>query len=942
MIFAERSSEIALLRELFAQAQRQRAQVALIEGAVASGKTVLLHTFGEEAAGAGALVLTAMGSRAERSHPFGVLSQLFHDLHDRKLQTWADDQISAFLSQPPGESAPDQDPVAMKQTTAHIARGLCTALLEFAADRPIVIGIDDVQYADTPSLQVLLYLLRRLKTDKLLVVLTEWTISPLMHPAFRAELLRQPNCHGIRLRPLSVGQVAEVLTEYLNATAAELLAPAYHDVCGGNPLLLRGLIEDGVLRPMDDANALPAAPSTEESFRQAVFACLYRWDQSAIDVARGLAVLDGPAEPRLLGQLVGMERPRVVKILDSLAGSRLLRDGQLRHPAVRTAVLDTLPLDDQVGLHLRAAQLLHDGGADAGAVARHLVAAGSVPGQWAVGVLQDAGTQALAEANLRFTLSCLELAQRTCEDPVLSASLTLSLTELLWSCDPSAAARYLTPLKEAAVQGDLERSKALTVAFQLFWHGRTQQAHELIGWFKASAGTAGAQGGSSSCPLKSLQHWLHLGSQPPHNGLDTLDALEAPGGQGTAAPRSAQAALLTALHEGMRGRVADWAENALATTLRLSSKTMGEVQFALSTLIHTGRTGRAATFCRKFVAEARAQQTTTWEALLTSFLAEVSLRQGALDRAVEQAQDALQLISARGWGTAIGHPLSVQLLALTALSRHEEAARVLRQAVPEGMFQSPSGLRYLRARGHHYLATHRPGDAYLDFHRCGELARSWSLDLPELVPWRTDLALAHLALGRGKAARELLVEQLAMPGAHDPRVRGLSLRALAAAEDGKRRTALLREAVDLLGTSGDQTQLAFTLAELSRAHHESGEFSRARLLGQQALQLAEDCGAQQLCRTLLSTGDAAKSLEDSGADGVEALSDAERRVAALAAVGHTNREIARELYITVSTVEQHLTRVYRKLHVKQRADLPLRLKESGDHGSPELAAAGTG
>jgi DNA-binding CsgD family transcriptional regulator len=48
------------------------------------------------------------------------------------------------------------------------------------------------------------------------------------------------------------------------------------------------------------------------------------------------------------------------------------------------------------------------------------------------------------------------------------------------------------------------------------------------------------------------------------------------------------------------------------------------------------------------------------------------------------------------------------------------------------------------------------------------------------------------------------------------------------------------------------------------------------------------------------------------------LSAAERRVASLAAMGHTNREIAGELYITVSTVEQHLTRVYRKLRVDRR------------------------
>ena len=70
----------------------------------------------------------------------------------------------------------------------------------------------------------------------------------------------------------------------------------------------------------------------------------------------------------------------------------------------------------------------------------------------------------------------------------------------------------------------------------------------------------------------------------------------------------------------------------------------------------------------------------------------------------------------------------------------------------------------------------------------------------------------------------------------------------------------------------------------------------------------------------------------------DGLSEAERRVAALAARGHTNRQIAGMLYITVSTVEQHLTRVYRKLDVKRRSELPARLVAYGD-GPPDAGRA---
>jgi DNA-binding CsgD family transcriptional regulator len=62
------------------------------------------------------------------------------------------------------------------------------------------------------------------------------------------------------------------------------------------------------------------------------------------------------------------------------------------------------------------------------------------------------------------------------------------------------------------------------------------------------------------------------------------------------------------------------------------------------------------------------------------------------------------------------------------------------------------------------------------------------------------------------------------------------------------------------------------------------------------------------------------------AESAQTLSRAERRVAKLAAIGYTNREIAARLYITVSTVEQHLTRVYRKLNVNRRSELSVSLQ----------------
>src|SRR5262249_50600811 len=142
----------------------------------------------------------------------------------------------------------------------------------------------------------------------------------------------------------------------------------------------------------------------------------------------------------------------------------------------------------------------------------------------------------------------------------------------------------------------------------------------------------------------------------------------------------------------------------------------------------------------------------------------------------------------------------------------------------------------------------------------------------------------------------------------------------------KRRPALLRQAVDALQSCGDRLELAWAIAELGRAHRAMGQLSQARTMLRRAYDLARSCGAEALCRSLLpDIVDPAGNWEQRKptTERVADLSNAEQRVAALAARGHTNRQIANRLYVTVSTVEQHLTRVYRKLNVNRRSDLPL-------------------
>jgi DNA-binding CsgD family transcriptional regulator len=320
-----------------------------------------------------------------------------------------------------------------------------------------------------------------------------------------------------------------------------------------------------------------------------------------------------------------------------------------------------------------------------------------------------------------------------------------------------------------------------------------------------------------------------------------------------------------------------------------------------------------------------------WQAMLLTIRAAAELRRGGLAAAEVAAQHALTVISHKCWGVAIGAPLACVLLAQTAMGRLSDAAAYLSVPVPEATFRTPFGLHYLRARGRHYLATGRLRAALGDFQACGEMLDNWDRDVPMLLPWRLDVAQAYLAMGEREQARDVALEQLAQLEPDSLWPRGTALRLLAATSPVDQRPALLEEAVDVLQRSGDKYETASALADLSDAHRALGEVYSARALGQRAYGLAERCGAEPLRRRLLEgLRDIEVEIQSRRATGdasIGDLTEAELRVAALAVQGHTNRQIAKVLFVTVSTVEQHLTRVYRKLNVRRRTDLPKELRD---------------
>jgi DNA-binding CsgD family transcriptional regulator len=885
----ERDDQWATLQTLLTDSLSGSGRVALLTGPVASGKTELLHAFGE---GCGVNFVKATCSAFERDLPFGVVGQIFHPLD-------APPEVGELL---------DTAARSAEGPSARQLHSLCIALMDLTAETPLVIGIDDVQHADSSSLHWLLYLIRRLGQVKVLLMLSETASPRAAHTALHTELLRHPHCRDVPLAPLT--SVHDLFHTPRHAEDAMGLS-------GGNPLLVRSLLDDQRLcKPRDDGG-LVIGPS----YRRALVSCLHRSDHHVLPVARALAVTGEPATRESLGRLARVDAATVASALDVMNEAGLLRDGWFRDPAARGAVLDDLSAQDRKEMYLGAALLLHDEGAPATEVAPYLVMADHSENPWMVPVFEEAAEHALRDEQVDTALRYLELAHRACVEVHGRAAIAAKLVRVEWRVNPSAAGRRLGTVVPAMRAGQLSDRDVTSLVQPMLWNCQVDEATEALERVRRAT--------TVSSGVRAMELWLAC-SHPTLARRPQSEPVKTRMVSLTSGPMlKAVTALANVLTYGSNDSSATDAEHVLQAARPSDSGSWGpeSAMLALQALVYADRLDVAAQWCDKLLEETRAKNLGVARAFFSCVRAEVSLRRGDLTTAYEHAQNAVDLMPAGGWGVALGMPLGILINAATKMGRHEDAASFLEQPVPEAMFQSRYGLHYLYARGHHYLATSRHYAALADFLSCGELMTSWGVDQPGVVPWRTSAAEAWLLHGANRdEAKRLINEQLARLGPDASRTRGVALRLLAATNQPHNRPQLLQDAVTILEECGDQYELARALADLSKAHQALREHRRAWTVARRAWHVANVCDAAELCEELLPSRGKADAedapAEERQADPIATLTDAERRVAALAAVGYTNREIASKLYITPSTIEQHLTRVYRKLNVKYRKDLP--------------------
>ncbi|MFJ7995809.1 LuxR C-terminal-related transcriptional regulator [Streptomyces sp. NPDC096310] len=509
----------------------------------------------------------------------------------------------------------------------------------------------------------------------------------------------------------------------------------------------------------------------------------------------------------------------------------------------------------------------------------------------------------------------------------------------------------------AALRHGRDPWTVLHLAERLIRAGHGARTLAVLGeWEKGPPGApGGALGdGRSRDDLRAV----HTLMRCDHPGIDGAPPPPAPGAWEevrAAGPAVAATAALAGALAGLPAyEIAPRAELAL-TTMELGRRSAPAALLAIRALLHADRLVTAATWSLRLAREADRGNAPAWQAEFLVLLAVAEYRQGQLPSARTHITSALDTTPAgerRPWRrSALLMRSGIDALiagdrAATGDGAGDGAGQGAGDGDGDGEVHEgaspPTSLLWadqLALRGQLRLARGSNSAALADFLRCGRALRAWDVDRPTVIRWRSGAARAHAARaahdgrpGRGPAdALALALEEVRLARAcAAPRALGISLRRAASLADAPFRLDLLQESARSHEIAGARLEWARTLYATGTELLAARDRGAARKALDQAAQAAGECRATALAeriRVVLAAagggGPGARTPVPSRPDPrpPDPLTAGQRRVARLAAAGRSNRLIAEELSLTVGTVEQHLTRIYRKLGIRNRAEL---------------------
>ncbi|MGH7357401.1 MAG: helix-turn-helix transcriptional regulator [Candidatus Rokuibacteriota bacterium] len=819
---------------------------------------------------------------------------------------------------------------------------------ELASRRPLVLVLDDLHWADDASLELIAHLLRHRPDGRVLLALVyrpERAPRALVSAVTRAE--RDGALERLDLGPLSNRESDELLGRELDTRIRRDL----HREAGGNPFYLEELARaakaGSATRPVDGVRSSGRTPRLVAAAIEEEVAAL---SSSAMALLRAAAVVGDPFELEFAVAVADLSQDDAVAAADELLGGLVRAADEpgryvFRHPIVRGAVYESAGDAWRLRAHARAAQVLADRGAPATARAHHVEQSATSGDEDAIVVLAEAGAQTATRAPAtaaRWYGAALRLlgdrGNRTRRLGLL-VSLAIALHAVgrtTQSREVLAEALDLVPSEMAG-----ERARILVhLARADHDLGRRARGRALLEEALA------VQTDPNTVALLRLELALdHWRARQWDEMTISADAARKQAGIAGARVLEAEALAMLALAEHFGGEFKVVAGHVETAEKLLADVPDEELAPRLEVLPWLGyanhmlaRFERAIDHMERGVAIGRATGHDYFYVPLTAGIGMVELWLGRVGNAADHAEAAVD--AARPLDDP---PLQLVALTLLTLTAHVQGRlRVAERAATQGLaaarrtpdalfatFQHAAvGLVQVESgdpqRGRDEIVEHAGGD-----------------DLPRLAPsirptYLATLTFGELALGRLDAAEgwvarsEGLAHELGLPGAQAHATWSRAALLLARGDAGR--------AAELAARAADHFRSVPMPIAAARAQALAGKATAAEGRHDAAVETLEHahaelaaCGAEryrdQVGRELRKLGRhvsggarlTARGAGAARASGGATLSPRELEVAEFAASGLSNPQIAERLFLSVKTVESHLSRAFRKLGVSSRA-----------------------
>ncbi|HET9244121.1 MAG TPA: BREX system ATP-binding domain-containing protein [Gaiella sp.] len=941
-----RENELSVLERALEDVAGGSSRIVVLQGEPGIGKSRLLA---EAAAGAeerGMRVASGRAAELERDLTFALLVDALDPLfsaHRRAIAELEIEQQGELAAVFPAIGRLAEAGAAPASGERHrVARTLRLLLGRVAEEQALAVLLDDIQWADPASADVLALLLHRPPQGVLLALATRGGLSSQLGASLVAAE-REGRVEVLELGPLPHELVEEILPDASRATREHLYRES-----GGNPFYLQELARMSRTGARGGAEARLAG--VPRAVRAALAAELAALSPDVLRALEGAAVAGDPFEPELAARAADVEESVVLAALDALLASDLIRPTddprrfRFRHPLVRRAVYEGAGGGWRLGAHARAAEALAERGATAARRAHHVERAARPGDLAAIDVLAAAAEEVarMAPATaagwyeaairllpetpehrprrlelLRGRARALVLAGRASEAvavlrQVLSVApseasagrveATVMLAGLLavWTQQPEEATRVLTAEREALDEAApaLRAALNLEMAGERAEYGDHSASEALADHAAADARAAGDRPLEAAAAARAADaaHCRLRGDDP--DALAAVDAKIAAAGElvDTLPDDKAAERLSMLLSLGIARTFTGRFEDARAAVERglAIARTSGQGLFSPAFVCvrgfvdqELGRLDAAEADQEEALESALLSgnvQVAYWASIASSWIA---LARGSIDAALAHGLKAWELVGTRSYSQA-GFSLADARLAA---------------GDPQGALMALEAFEWVRP----------------------EL---WTLDRVKAAEIAVRVLLAHGRVDEAaewarRAPFESGGRRSGVFGAIGAKAEAGALLAQGAAAESAR-IALTGAAEADRGLAPLWAARCRTLA--GEALLADGHVDEARQVLRRAAADLEARGAwgyrDAALRALRRLGDrprvASGAATREGGDRLAALSPREREVAQLVAEGRTNGQIAAQLHLSERTVEKHVSSVLAKLGLSSR------------------------